>query len=113
MQGKVMLRALGGPRFRSGPFYQLSISRFSSCYQSSNIESWHYTALEFQLCACKSHGLPFGISSFNLEPCSKHIGDGKFGSFERSIVAHPEGTQLLAGHQVSEIQGIFRVVAVC
>jgi hypothetical protein len=113
VRGRVVLRALRGPGFRSSPFYELSVGWFSSFYQGSDVESQQRASLELQLRACEPHGLPFGISSFDLKPCSKHVGDGKFGSFECSIVARPRGTWLLAGHQVSEVQGVFRIVAIC
>jgi hypothetical protein len=76
MRGRVMLRVLRGPRFRSGPFYELSISWFSGFYQGSNIEPWQRISLEFQLHACKPYSLPFVLPSLNFKPCSKHVGDG-------------------------------------
>jgi hypothetical protein len=86
---------LRGSRCRLGFFYKFCISWFSSFDESLHVYSRESLPLHLQFNVCESDCLPFVASSFNLEPCSKHIGDSQFSSIERGVITCPQGSRFL------------------
>ena len=85
----------------------------SPVLMSSCVESRESLSLHFQFSACEPNCLPPVASSFNLKPCSKHIGDGQFGTIECSIVASLWGSRFLTCNQMFEVDCIFCFIAIC